>query len=140
MTKPAANMTVHVDLSEMERLIREVPEQVSDFLDAEAEQMVNGIKLSFGSGPAGRAYWRGNVVHVASAPGYPPNVDTGTLRLSIDWETVDQFTRRIHDGVEYGVDLEFGKTNMAPRPFMGPEFERARRRLAADARAFGLVT
>ena len=128
---------------EMQRLVRETPGRVSDFLDAEAEQMKNNIKLSFGTSPAGRAYKRGSVVHIASIKDYPPNVDTEALRASIDWETIDQFTRRIHDGEEHGIYMEFGTEksggHVAPRPFMGPEFENTRRRWRTDAIAFGLI-
>ena len=117
--------TLTVDVSGLQRLIKETPGKVEKFLDAEAEQITNNIKASFGESP--------------SSPGEPPGVDTGALRASISWRALSRFARRIEDGVEYGVYQELGTEHIAPRPFVGPEFERARRRLGQDARVFGLV-
>lgn len=136
-----------VDLSEMEALIRDMPSRVASFLDAEAEELVTDIKLSFGTSPPGRVYRRKSKTHIASQPGYPPNVDMNRLRGSIKWTPEDRFTRDVHDGVEYGIYLELGTTRnpgelggekllgprsqgIAPRPFLGPAFERARRAFA----------
>ena len=58
-----------------------------------------------------------------SAPGSPPNVQTGSLRASIDYTV-----QRVPAGVEgllsssspYAQFLEFGTRKMAARPFMRP--------------------
>jgi HK97 gp10 family phage protein len=125
MAKTSASLTFTVDTTKLRQLIATQPQRVSDFLDAEAEDMVNDIKLSFGTSP--------------SSPGEPPGVDTGTLRNSIGWVAQGAEARRIQDGVEYGVYLEFGTENMRPRPFMGPAFERKRQNFAAHAKAWGIV-
>lgn len=115
-----------IDFGPLEKIVRDLPDVTSDFLDAEAETMVNDVKLSFGTSPAGRSYQRAGVTHIASQPGFPPNADTGTLRASIHWTAEGQLSRTISDGVAYGVMLEFGTVRMAPRPFMGPALERLR--------------
>lgn len=120
-----SGMTVTLDTSVMDRIIRETPGKVDEFLDQEAESVVNDIKLSYGTSP--------------SAPGDPPGVDTGALRASIDWEQQGKNTRRIHDGVEYGEWMEHGTEHIAPRPWLGPAMERERRAIHIRARAFGWV-
>lgn len=138
MAKTEVVFNVTVDISGIERIVAETPDKVSAFLDAEAEQMVNGVKQSFGTGPAGRTYKRGKEKHTASAEPGPPAVDTGELIGSIIWKSVAKFVRRIMDGVEYGIHQEVGTEKMGPRPFMGPEFERTRQRIGQDAKDFGL--
>lgn len=129
------DLTVRLDTSGMDRLLREEPQKVERFLDWMAESMVAEIVTSFGSGPGGMTYTRGSVSHTASQPGYPPNVDTNALRASIRWEPTGRFERTIMDGVEYGIWLEDGTERIRPRPFMGPVFDEARRRIGREARA-----
>lgn len=115
------------DFSKLDAILRQSPQQVEDFLDMAAEEIVGDIVLSFGTSP--------------SDPGDPPGVDTGALRASMEWSRENSRTRVIHDGVEYGVYLEEGTSVIAPRPFVGPVFEEWRqRRLAAFARDFGLLS
>jgi len=120
-----ASFSVSIDKRRLEQVIRETPRQLEQFMDKEAEGMVNDIRMSFGTSP--------------SSPGAPPGVDTGTLRASIRWERAGQFARRIMDGVEYGVHLELGTEKMAPRPFMGPAFERERGMIDKHLKMEGLV-
>jgi hypothetical protein len=135
-----ADFTVKLDTSIMDKIIREMPDRVGEFLDQEAEMVVNDIKLSFGDSPSGEVYHRrGLKIHIASVEGYPPNVDTGALRASIEWEEVNDSTREIRDGVEYGEYMEFGTETVAPRPWLGPAMERERRQIKKRARAFRLV-
>lgn len=65
----------------------------------------------------------------ASAPGEPPAVRTGMLRNSIKY-TVHGVSLSVKGvvgtGVRYAEWLEFGTSKMAPRPFLGPTFERER--------------
>jgi hypothetical protein len=126
---------VELDVSGMDRLLAAEPGIVGAWLDGVAEQIVSEIKLSFGTSPAGRAYQVGpNTMHIASQPGYPPNVDTGNLRASMRWERDGAYRRVIMDGTEYGYQLEFGSSRVAPRPFVRPVFQVWRRRIGADAR------
>lgn len=115
-------------------IIKNHPARAEAWLSGVAEEMVSDMKLSMGTSPKGRAYKRKRVTHIASVAGYPPNVDTGALRASIKWERAGTLTRRISDGVAYGIHLEQGGQNMAPRPFMGPVFSAWQRKIADDAK------
>lgn len=126
---------VVLDTSGIDKLLREEPGKVSRWLDGFAESIVTDIKLSFGTSPPGLTYTRGGVTHVASQPGYPPNVDIGALINSIGWEPTGQFERTISDGVDYGLKLEDGTEDMQPRPFFAPAFYDAQKRIESDARA-----
>jgi hypothetical protein len=121
-------------------LINNLGRRADEFLAAAAQGIVTDIDLSFGTSPPGRAYQRGGVTHIASIEGYPPNVDTGTLAASIAWFKERHLRYIVHDGVEYGIWLEEGTENMAPRPFVAPVFEEWRRRellqLARNFRIF----
>jgi len=128
------DLTVRLDTSGLDRLLRDEPGKVESFLDWKAEAMVAEIVLSFGSGPPGMTYSRGMVEHTASQPGYPPNVDTGALRASIRWEKTGRMERTISDGVEYGIYLEDGTEDIMPRPFMAPVFIEAQRTIEREAR------
>jgi hypothetical protein len=110
----------------MKEIIHSSPERLEQFLDEEAEAVVNDIVLSFGSSPA--------------AHNSPPGVDTGTLRASITWSRDGKLRRKVMDGVLYGVILELGSTRHPYRwPFMGPAFERERSAFADHAQNYGLV-
>lgn len=136
----SADLKITVD----DRVLREIadrtPRNIGLFLDAEAEEMVNGIKLSIQQQSVGRAYKRKGKTHIASKPGEPPNIDTGTLINSYTWERDGNHTRHIGTSVEYAEFLEMGNTRgMAPRPHVGPEVERERARIGTNAARFGVV-
>jgi hypothetical protein len=114
-------ITANTDV--LKQMIRENPAKVDRALRAVALNTQSNIALSFGTSPAGRSYKRGKRVHVASQPGYPPNVDTGALRASLRVTRPQMLQRMIAVGVNYGERLEFGGGNIAPRPFMTPAFE-----------------
>lgn len=61
--------------------------------------------------------------HVPSAPGQPPNQDTGVLAGNIETEL--RFDGRgpvaeVSSNAPYSAPLEFGTSKMAARPFMAP--------------------
>lgn len=58
--------------------------------------------------------------HKPSAPGSPPNEDTGTLRRNITVTQVGPLHVRVASNAPYSGHLEFGTSKMAARPFMGP--------------------
>jgi len=95
------------------------------FLEGEVKRML--------SQPGhGRAYYRGNVKHIASAPGEPPAVDTGRLRASITHRVErdgKNFSGLVGTNVEYAKDLEMGTAKMAPRPFLRPTLENNKQRI-----------
>lgn len=105
-------------------MAREAPADVERALDVAAEDMTNKIKLSMDDSPRdGLTYRRGSRVHVASTSPNPPRPDIGTLKNSMRWTQDGKLRRRIEDGVEYGVYLEMGTTDIDKRPFMNPMFE-----------------
>jgi hypothetical protein len=75
--------------------------------------------FSFSQPKSGRTYRRGNRVHIASAPGEAPAVDTGFLSNSIQTEFPDATTGIITVGAEYGEILE----TIRNRPFVRPSIE-----------------
>ncbi len=128
------SLKVKVDTKGLQDLIRTSPQKVDRWLAGVAEQMVGDIKVSFNTGPAGRSYKRGSRYHVASSPGYPPNVDTGTLRASIRQTPAGHLTRHIVAGTEYAEPIEFGTSKMAARPYMGPVFAAWQGKIEDDAK------
>lgn len=74
----------------------------------------------------GRRYKRKSVIHVASAPGQPPAVDTGRLRASIvpKVKTIGgEIVGIVGTNVPYAPYLEFGTSRMAARPFLRRAFK-----------------
>jgi hypothetical protein len=112
-----------VDTRRLQQLIGSLPGAVDDALNAAAHEALAQIQLSFNTSPAGETYTHGSIEHVASAPGYPPNVDTGTLRASMRAEKAGPLEYQVMDGVEYGVYLELGTERVAARPFVTPVIE-----------------
>lgn len=77
-------------------------------------------------GSSGNTY--GN--HTASAPGQPPNSDTGYLasHIFIDMDN-DSKGASVESQADYSEALEFGTSKMAARPFMQPALEENRKRI-----------
>lgn len=85
---------------------------------------LNRVRSLLSTPGSGRTYVRRGKVHVASAPGQPPAVDTGRLRSSylyaVGSEGGQDFVA-IGTSVEYAPHLEFGTSRpMAPRPHLRP--------------------
>lgn len=114
-----------MDTRPLDALIRKLDGgSASNWLRGAAEEVKNDIVDVFNSGPAGRAYPRGNgKVHYASSPGYPPNIDTGALRAS--WRVIPKgkLTFWVATDKDYAPGLEFGTTRIAPRPYIRPVFD-----------------
>lgn len=136
----ADGTTIQLDTTVLDRLIRDVPEQADQWLRGVGNQILDDIVLSFGDSPPGREYQHRTVRHVASQPGYPPNVDTGALRASLRLVRLGRLHYQIQDGVEYGAYLEAGTATIAARPFVAPVFfDWRENKLARDMQAFGLL-
>ena len=114
---------VRFDNKRLVQILQQQPDFVDEVLRESANEIMGDIVLSFGTSPPGREYQRGKVVHVASRPGNPPNVDTGALRASMRVRKVNEKTYHVQDGVEYGIMLEDGTERMGARPFVRPVFE-----------------
>lgn len=117
-----SDLKIEVDVSGLERLVKEEPQRVDRWLRGVAEQMAGDIKLRFNTGPAGRTYKRGKRLHVASSPGYSPNSDTGALKASIRKTPAGRLKYHIGASGRYAQYLEQGTTKMQPRPYIGPVF------------------
>lgn len=54
-----------------------------------------------------------------SKPGDPPNTDTGRLVQSVNFNFTDKgLTGQVGTNLRYGAYLEFGTSDMAPRPWL----------------------
>lgn len=62
----------------------------------------------------------GGAQHVPSAPGQPPNNDTGNLIASHETRMVGWNHAQVAVTAPYAVALEMGTSKMAARPFLGP--------------------
>ena len=60
-----------------------------------------------------------SATHQASAPGDPPNTDTGALASAL-YTRSGNLTADVYSDVDYAPHLEFGTQNMAARPFLWP--------------------
>lgn len=58
--------------------------------------------------------------HVPSAPGEPPNNDTGTLANNIETTQPARTRVLVTSSAPYSAALEFGNGKVAARPFMRP--------------------
>jgi len=73
---------------------------------------------------SGAIYKRGSISHQASAAGQLPKSDTGTLVKNITVEKVsDGYTVGSRKDAPHGFWLEFGTSNMSPRPWLQPAFD-----------------
>ena len=75
----------------------------------------------------GRAYKKGSVTRIASAPGEAPANQTGALVGSLSARVESQGT--VTTGIasastEYAAMLEFGTQKMAARPYMQPALDK----------------
>jgi hypothetical protein len=131
----ASEMQVTVDTEGLQKALREDPAKVKRWLNGFTEDLVSRIKLSFNTSPPGRVYVRGTRSHTASQPGFPPNIDLGTLTNSIYWEETGALETTVYVGVEHGEYMEDGAEDVGieARPFMGPAFDDAQKRIEGDA-------
>lgn len=58
--------------------------------------------------------------HKPSAPGQPPNNDTGVLAGNIETKQVAPLVVEVSSNAPYAADLEFGTSKMESRPYMAP--------------------
>jgi HK97 gp10 family phage protein len=72
--------------------------------------------------------------HVPSAPGDPPNEDTGVLRTNIETTQIGPLKVEVSSNAPYAAALEFGTSKMLPRPYMQPATDRKRDAVVALVR------
>jgi hypothetical protein len=105
------------DAGKLPRLVPALRARVSDLALTAANRARADMYVAMVGAKAGRAYVRGNRVHIASAPGQAPAVDTGMLLASLQAQRSSGGSAIVYAGAEYAVHLEFGTVGMAPRPF-----------------------
>ena len=125
---------VTLDVRGIDKLIQTEPAKVEAWLAGVANEILSEIVLSFGTSSGGATYVSQGKSHTASKPGDPPNVDTGTLRASMNVQKEKALTYHVSDGVEYGIMLEDGTEHIAPRPFVRPVFDSWANKIEADAK------
>lgn len=127
--------TINIDLALAQRLTGEAVERGVRAATIETKNLVINELSQRGTG---KAYARGQKVHVASAPGKPPAPDTGRLRNSTQSEVTRTQTGAVgvvSVNTEYAAALELGTERIAPRPFISTVArEGAARILAAFTR------
>lgn len=64
--------------------------------------------------------------HVPSAPGSPPNQDTGVLANNIETVQTGPLKVEVSSNAPYAAPLEFGTSKMAERPYMRPAVAKKR--------------
>ena len=119
----------------LEKKLVKNPEKHLKHLVQRSASLVEGTaKESILSGGTGITYQKYNPrrQHTASAQGEPPASDTGFLVGSISTSIKKQGTAvvgQIIASAEYAPYLEFGTSDIRPRPFMQPALERNRPRI-----------
>lgn len=79
---------------------------------------------------SGKAYKRGNTIHIASADGEAPATDTGLLASSYTKvKTNNGLTAIVGSNLSYAGLLEFGTRNISPRPHLIPALEANREQI-----------
>lgn len=104
------------------RIRKNAPEAVGKVLYEGALQTHGeAVRSIQAHGSAGVTYGR----HTASAPGNPPNTDTGNLVANITVQKITGgFDVGSRSGAPYGAALEFGTSKMMPRPWLRPAAEK----------------
>ena len=127
-------MTIKIEgLEDLNEVLAKLPAE----FDREATALVNrtaqnirntAVRSIQKQSPGGVTYEKYNPrrSHVASAPGQPPNTDTGRLAGSIRAVESGTPTAYVDALADYAAHLEFGTRNMAARPFMTPAVEAER--------------
>lgn len=114
----------NLDTTVLDQILADDPKR-DMFIRGVGLQMIGNMQLSMTDSPAtGRASARGGKTHIASSPGHPPRVDTGTLRASISLRKIGAKKYAIFTSVLHGLTLELG-IGVQARPWMRPEFVKA---------------
>lgn len=118
----------------LEKRIENAEDHVFKLIQDSTNLVLNTASNSIRSGGSGRTYQKYNPrrQHTASAEGQPPASDLGVLVNSLSTKVKrrgDKVIGQIIASAPYAPFLEFGTSNMRPRPFMQPALERNRARI-----------
>ena len=122
------------------------PENHLEVLVQRSASLVEGTaKESIVSGsPSGRTYEKYNPrrTHTASAAGQPPAQDQNELAQNITSKVTTKGTQvigQIISSASYSKSLEFGTSQMSPRPFMQPALNKNRAKINRIFKAGGYI-
>lgn len=109
---------------------KEVEDNVREAVIGTALSMRGKVTKAINSGPAsGRTYQKYNPrrTHTASAPGQAPMSDQGRLAGSVYFDADEaNLSAEVGSLLAYAAYLEYGTTQMAPRPVWQPTLEEER--------------
>lgn len=108
-------------LNRLPKIRAELVPTVSAIIERGAYAIERRTKENMARPKSGRQYRRGSVVHVASAPGEPPAIDTGTLANSIRTTRLSALRYAVQASTIYSRMLYEGTTRIAPRQYLEPE-------------------
>ena len=108
-------------ISNVDEIVKNMDKAKYEKLLAASEFARNRLVEKLGGTRSGRTYTvpGTSVTYTASAPGEAPASRTGQLRGSIEYEIATD-NAYIGTPLEYGLHLEKGTLNMAPRPWLKP--------------------
>jgi hypothetical protein len=111
------NLTFNVQIKgDNNKDFRRILSGIGFGIEAEAKLLITGPK-------SGLDYRRRGRIHIASAPGEAPAVDTGFLINSIQTEVKSDTETVVAIAAEYAEGLEFGTDDIAERPFVRPAID-----------------
>lgn len=99
-----------------------VLKRVGDLSEELVKMIHNDIKLVLSRGRTYYSNRKEGGKHIASAPGFPPNEDTGNLRRNVKQKMLPNgiiisSEARSKKGHPYAVDLETGTSHIEARPY-----------------------
>lgn len=103
---------------DLTRLIDAVLYEGADGIKAEAQRSITAGSVSGKN-------------HVPSAPGEPPNNDTGVLKGNISATLTGVHKAEVRSQAPYAAALEWGTSKMAARPYMRPARDKLKDKIQA---------
>lgn len=111
------------------RIAHDLEREVDRVVEASARNIATIVTRGMADSKTGRMYGS----HQASAPGEMPAIATGNL-AAIKTEKIEQGHWATYTEAEYAAHLEFGTSQMLPRPFFVPAAEDEDPRFQANLR------
>lgn len=113
------------DLNDLARFLRLTPDAigrvVGPALFVAGKRVETAAQISITEGAVSGAG------HVASAPGEPPNNDTGVLANNIETNQINQLKVEVSSNAPYAAAQEFGNSRLPARPYMAPAANKERK-------------
>ena len=126
------------------RMVQNPERELSDLIRRSTSLVEQTVLDSIRSGGSGITYQKYNPrrEHTASAQGEPPATDTGFLINSITSivkKDKGEVVGQVITSAPYAKFLEFGTSNILPRPFMQPALEKNRPKIRRIFKKGGYV-